>query len=61
MKRADSKTIIAIALIFAGFLSAVVLALIASNKSNYLVASKPLAIGHIVESSDYRKIGRAHV
>ena len=54
MKRADSKTIIAIALIFSGFLSAVVLALIASNKSNYLVASKPLAIGHIVESSDYR-------
>jgi Flp pilus assembly protein CpaB len=54
MKRVDSKTIIAIALIFAGFLSAVVLALIASNKSNYLVASKPLTIGHIVESGDYR-------
>ena len=54
MKQADSKTLIAIALIFAGFISAVILALITNNKSNYLVANKPMAIGHIVEASDYR-------
>lgn len=54
MKQADSKTLIAIGLIFAGFISAVILALITNNKSNYLVASRPMAIGHIVEAGDYR-------
>ena len=54
MKKADSKTFIALGLILAGFLSALALALIASHKTNYLVANQPMAIGHIVDNNDFR-------
>lgn len=54
MKKADSKTFIALGLICAGFLSALSLALIASHKTNYLVANVPMTVGHIVQSNDFR-------
>ena len=54
MKKVDSKTFIALALIGAGFLSALFLALIASHKSGYLVANRIMTIGHVVDSGDFR-------
>lgn len=54
MKKVDSKTFLAICLIVAGFISALTLALIASHKTGYLVANKPMAIGHVVGESDFR-------
>lgn len=54
MKKFDARTFIAIGLITAGFLSALGLALVAGHKSSFLVANKPLAIGHVVGPEDFR-------
>ena len=53
MKRKDSRILIATALIIAGFISALGLAVISSHKNNFLVTSRSLLEGHVIEPSDF--------
>lgn len=54
MKRVDSRTFLAITLILIGFLTAIILALLASHKNGYIVSNHAMVPGHIVNESDIR-------